>query len=147
LNAVSLQFSGLFGIILAVTISLWLMSLIMIALVFSLIVNERQREIGLLRAMGARQSFVFGMIVGEATLLTGLASAMGLALSVILLGGLAGWLEQRLRIPFLLPAASEAIVMMGLLLGLALLSGVAASLQPALRISRLEAYEAIRQGE
>ena len=145
--AVGQQFTGLVGIILAVTASLWLMSLITIALVFTLIVNERQRELALLRAMGARQGFVFRLIVGEATLLTGLAGASGLALSGILLVSFQRLLEQKLRIPLLLPAMPEAIGLIAGLLGLALLSGAIASLQPAFRISRLEPYEAIRQGE
>ncbi|MDE3088028.1 MAG: ABC transporter permease [Chloroflexota bacterium] len=145
--AISQQFSGLFGIILGVTVGLWLMSLIVIALVFSLIVNERQREIGLLRAMGARQGFIFCMLVGEATLLTGLAGAIGLAVSVVLLVGFEGRFEQQLHIPFLWPNALEAITLIGLLMGLALVSGAAAASQPARRISRLEPYEAIRQGE
>lgn len=147
ISAISQQFAGLLGIILVVIGGLWLMSLITIALVFTLIVNERQREIGLLRAMGARQGFVFRLIVGEATILTGLAGAIGLAVSGILVFSFQGLLEQRLHIPFLLPSAPESIVWISFLLGLALLSGALASFQPALRISRLEPYEAIREGE
>ncbi|MEW5721235.1 MAG: FtsX-like permease family protein, partial [Chloroflexota bacterium] len=118
-----------------------------IALVFTLIVNERQREIGLLRAMGARQGFVFRLIVGEAAGLTGLGGAIGVIVGAILLVSFQGLLEQRLRIPFLFPTPFETIALIALLIGLALGSGAAAALQPAFRISRLEPYEAIRQGE
>ena len=145
--AVTKQFAGLLNIILAVIAMLWLMALITIALIFTLIVNERQRELGLLRAMGARQGFVFRMIVGEAMLLTGVGGAMGLLASAVLFSVAQGLLEQNLQTPFLLPETTEAIVLVVFLLGLALVSGALASIQPALRISRLEPYEAIRQGE
>ena len=145
--AITKQFAGLLNIILAVIGMLWLMALITIALIFTLIVNERQRELGLLRAMGARQGFVFRMIVGEAMILTGIGGVLGLLVSASLFVGLQSVLEQNLQTPFLLPDSTESIVLVVFLLGLALVSGVIASLQPALRISRLEPYEAIRQGE
>ena len=145
--AITKQFAGLLNIILVVIGMLWVMALITIALVFTLIVNERQRELGLLRAMGARQGFVFQMIVGEAMILTGAGGVFGLLVSGILFIGLQGALEQNLQTPFLLPSVTEAIILVLVLLALALVSGVIASLQPALRISRLEPYEAIRQGE
>ncbi len=97
--------------------------------------------------MGARQGFVFRMIVGEAMLLTGVGGAMGLLVSAVLFSVAQGLLEQNLQTPFLLPETTEAIVLVVFLLGLALVSGALASIQPALRISRLEPYEAIRQGE
>ena len=145
--AVSKQFAGLLNIILVVITALWLMSFVTIALVFTLIVNERQREIALLRAMGARQRFVFRLIVGEAVMLTGLGGAIGLLASAFLLIAFQRLLEDRLRAPFLLPGAPEAIGVIAAMLGLALISGALASFQPAFRISRLEPYEAFRQGE
>lgn len=144
LLAVNQQFTSLFGVILAVTAILWVMSLLMLALVFSMIVNERQREIGLLRAMGARAAQVFSLIVGEAALLTGLGGALGLIVSGILIISFEPLLEQRLRIPFLLPSAVDASVHVIVLIGLAVISGAVASFQAAFRLCRLEPYEAIR---
>jgi putative ABC transport system permease protein len=145
--AVSKQFAGLLNIIVGVIAALWLMSFVTIALVFTLIVNERQRELALLRAMGARQRFVFRLVVGEALVLTALGGASGLLVSALVIFNFQNLFEDRLRAPFLLPTAPEAIVVILILFGVALASGALASLQPALRISRLEPYEAIRQGE
>ena len=75
----------------------------MIALVFSLVVNERRREIGLLRAMGARCGVVFRLILGEALALTGVGGVLGVLASGVLLVSFQGLIEKRLRVPFLLP--------------------------------------------
>ncbi|MBI5300811.1 MAG: ABC transporter permease [Chloroflexi bacterium] len=144
--AVNQQFSGLLQIIFVVTASLWIMALIVIALIFTLSVNERQRELGLLRAMGAHKRFVLRLIIGEAMLLTGLGGVIGLCVSGALLLSYQGLLEQRLHIPFLLPSWFDATMLISGLLGLAIVSGAIASFQPAFRISRLEPYEAVRQG-
>lgn len=146
-QAVGRQLQGMLGVTLAVTGTLWLMSLLTIGLVFSLIVNERQRELGLLRAMGARKNFVFQLVLGEAGLLTGLGGMGGLLASQILLISFGSLLQHRLRIPYLWPAPVEMLGLVALMLLLALISGALASLQPAWRSSRLEPYQAIRQGE
>ncbi len=146
-QAVARQLQGVMGITFGVTATLWLMSLLLVGLIFSLIVNERQRELGLLRAMGAPRKAVFRLVMMEAGFLTGIGGVSGLVLSGVLLMGFSRLIQLRLRIPYLLPGLLEIIgVEVGLLV-LALLTGALASLQPALSISRLEPYAAIRQGE
>lgn len=146
-QAVGQQLQGVLSVTLAVTGTLWAMSLLTIGLVFSLIVNERQRELGLLRAMGARKNFVFQLVLGEAGLLTSLGGAGGLLVSQILLVSFGNLLQYRLRIPYLWPTPIETLGLVTLMLLLALVSGALASLQPAWRSSQLEPYQAIRQGE
>jgi putative ABC transport system permease protein len=141
------QMQGVLGVILGVTASLWLMSLLTIGLVFSLMVNERQRELGLLRAMGARRRFVFRLVTSEAGLLTGLGGLIGLTGASLLLMSFSRLIQLRLRIPYLAPGWLEVFGIELALLLLALLIGVLASLQPARASSRLEPYAAIRQGE
>jgi putative ABC transport system permease protein len=146
-QAVARQLRGVMGITFAVTASLWLMSLLMIGLVFSLIINERQRELGLLRAMGARAQIVFRLVIGEAGLLTGLGGLAGLLAAGVLLMSFSRLIQLRLRIPYLVPGVLEIVAIeVGMLL-LALLTGALASLQPALASSRMEPYAAIRMGE
>jgi putative ABC transport system permease protein len=146
-QAVARQLQGVVGITFGVTATLWLMSLLMVGLIFSLIVNERQRELGLLRAMGARGKAIFKLVMGEAGLLTGIGGVSGLIIAGVLLMSFSRLIQLRLRIPYLLPSLVEILgVEIGLLL-LALLTGALASLHPALSISRMEPYAAIRKGE
>jgi putative ABC transport system permease protein len=62
--------------------------------------NERRREMAVLRSVGARPSHVFGLIMGEAVFLTLLGIALGVAaLYIALLAG-QPWLESRLGLFF-----------------------------------------------
>ena len=146
-QAVGNQLQGVLGITFGVTASLWLMSLFTIGLVFSLIVNERQRELGILRAMGARRKVIFQLVMGEAGLLTGLGGLGGLVAAGVLLTGFSRLIQLRLRIPYLLPNVFEIMGISLLLLLLALFTGALASLHPALSSSKMEPYAAIRKGE
>ncbi len=146
-QAVASQLQGVLGVTFGVTAALWLMSLLTIGLVFSLIVNERQRELGILRAMGARRQAVFRLVMGEAGLLTGLGGLGGLAAAGVLLAGFSRLIQLRLHIPYLLPNWIEIIGASLLLLLLSLLTGALASLPPALASSKMEPYAAIRKGE
>jgi predicted lysophospholipase L1 biosynthesis ABC-type transport system permease subunit len=47
------------------------------ALLFSAIVQERYREVGLLRAMGARPNQIMTIIVAESAIVTGLGGVAG----------------------------------------------------------------------
>jgi putative ABC transport system permease protein len=59
--------------------------LIVVSLLFSAIVQERYREVGLLRAMGARPSQVMAIILAEAAIITGLGGLVGLVFGATLL--------------------------------------------------------------
>jgi len=146
-QAVARQLQGVMGITFGVTATLWVMSLLLVGLIFSLIVNERQRELGLLRAMGAPRNAVFRLVILEAGFLTGFGGVSGLVISGVLLMGFSRLIQLRLRIPYLMPNIFEIISVELILLILALLTGALASLHPALSISRMEPYTAIRQGE
>jgi putative ABC transport system permease protein len=59
--------------------------LIVVSLLFSAIVQERYREVGLLRAMGARPGQVMAIILAEAAIITGLGGLAGLVFGATLL--------------------------------------------------------------
>jgi putative ABC transport system permease protein len=146
-QSVDRQLQGILGVVLSIMVAFWVMSLVTIGLVYSLVVNERQRELGLLRAMGARKGFILRLVMSEASLLTGLSSLVGVAGALILMLSFSRLIQLRLQIPYLLPPLLQiAEIALGLII-LALVFGGLASLLPALTSSRMEVYEAIRQGE
>jgi putative ABC transport system permease protein len=99
-------------------------------------VNERTREIGLLRALGARQSQILSLFLGEAIVL---AAAGGIA--GLLLGAGIGQLLH-LLVPALPVQASLFYVLLAesIAVGIGLLAGVL----PARRAARLDPVEALR---
>jgi len=107
-----------------------------IVTIMTIAINERTSEIGLLRALGARQSQILGLFLGEAVLLATVGGLCGLALGI----GIA-WLLQ-----FALPALPVHIPIIYVLLAetIAIGIGVVAGVVPAYRAAKLDPVEALR---
>jgi putative ABC transport system permease protein len=121
--------------------------LILMSLLFSAIVQERYREIGLLRAMGAGPDQVMAIILGEAAITTSLGGLAGVVFGAVLLLAFARSLAFHfglLGIPFSWPAPS--ILQAGVVVALAFsgLLGVTGAFFPAWRVRRLAPYALIQ---
>ena len=96
-------------------------------------VNERRREMAILRSVGARPAHVFVLIMGEAVFLTLLAIGIGIAMVYGLMLVLQPWLESvyGLYVVITWPSSTEL-----LLLGLIAVCGFIVGLIPGIRIYR-----------
>jgi putative ABC transport system permease protein len=125
-------------------------NILMISAIFSTIVNERKKEFGLIRALGARRRTVFSLVLSESALLTTMGGFLGILVGVVLMRAFArsvGFHLESLNIPFLWPPLGDIAVVGTASIGLALLTGALGALYPALAGSRMEPYDAIRAGE
>lgn len=107
-----------------------------IVTIMTIAIRERTNEIGLLRALGARQSQVLGLFLGEAIVLAAIGGLSGLALGI----GIARLLHLALpalpvHTPMHFVVLAEAIAVL-----IGLLSGVL----PARRAAQLDPVDALR---
>lgn len=96
--------------------------------------NERRRELAVLRAVGAGPRHVLALLAAEGALVTGLGALLGAAaaaLAVVLAGP---WVQERFGIA--LQATAPTVEQWGLF-GAVLMAGMLASLVPGLRAYRL----------
>jgi putative ABC transport system permease protein len=110
---------------------------------FSMTVLQRTRELGMLRALGARRRSVLGFILAEAAVLGVTGSLAGLALGLGLARGLAWLMGVTLGFPIgsvVVPASAVATA-----LGAGILTALVAALQPAIRASRVSPVAALRE--
>jgi len=147
IGTVKRQLAVLIRTIGGVGLLLWLVTIALIGLVFSMSVNERQREMGLLQAMGATRKNIFSLVAIEAAILSLAGGLLGLAAGSVLLLALREPLRNAFKLPYLWPETSFVVLAALFSLVAALVSGVAAAAWPAFRISRMEPYQAIRKGE
>ena len=96
--------------------------------------NERRRELAVLRAVGAGPRHVLLLLAGEGALITVLGAAIGAVLTAITIAAAGPALQSRYGIVLQLTAPTAAE---GALLGSVLLAGMLASLIPGLRAYRL----------
>lgn len=107
-----------------------------IVTIMTIAVNERTNEIGLLRALGARQSQVLLLFLGEAVVLAAVGGIAGL-----ILGAGLGQLLQ-LLVPALPVHTSLFYVLLAESIAVSI--GVVAGVLPARRAARLDPVEALR---
>ncbi len=147
ISTVRKQLSGLMHVILIISVVLWIIVLLIMAFAFTMIVNERQRELGLLRAMGATKSHIAALILTEAATLSAVGGVVGIILGTILLNLSKNILLHALRLPYLFPAVPDLLVLIGSAILLAIATGLIAAFLPAISTFRQEPYEAIRSAE
>lgn len=147
IGSVKKQLFALLKMLVAIGISLWIITIILIATVFSMIVNERQREIGILRSIGAKRRSVFSLITTEAFIISMLGGLIGIVMGGFLLYGLKGPIMETFKLPYLWPDKIFVISAIIITLLVSISTGIAAAFYPAMRCSRMEPYEAIRKGE
>ena len=138
------QLAGLIHAIVTISAILWGIVLLIMAFAFYMIVNERRRELGLLRAMGAQRSQVGAILLTEASLLSVAGGAAGMALGLGLLGGFRGLMLERLKLPYLFPPPGELLALTAAALAFSLLTGLLSALLPSLSVMKMEPYAAIR---
>lgn len=92
--------------------------------------NERRRELAILRAVGANPARIFSLLAVEGMLVTVCGVVLGAALCLLLIAGLGPWVQLRFGIGLSAgpPSAAEWP-----LLGIVIALGWAASLLPGLR--------------
>ena len=107
-----------------------------IVTIMTIAINERTNEIGLLRALGARQSQVLSLFLGEAIVLAAVGGLSGLVLGI----GIAQLLH------FALPALPVHTPVIYVLLAeaVAVVIGLLAGVLPARRAALLDPVEALR---
>jgi putative ABC transport system permease protein len=109
---------------------------------FTILVTQRTRELGLLRAMGATGGQVVRSVVLEAFLVGAVASALGLALGVVLGVGLLELLRALgLGLPDTTTVLEARTVVVSLIVGVVVT--VLASVLPAIRAARVPPVSAI----
>jgi putative ABC transport system permease protein len=123
----------------------WGLSIALIGLVFSMAANERRRELGVLRALGATRQVIFQSLLLEASSLAFIGGVAGIILADLVIFLFRKLVMVTLGIPFLLPSPVMLLAMaMGGLL-LSLFSVNLAALIPAYQISRQDPAIAMRE--
>ncbi len=121
--------------------------LILTASLMSMSVNERKREFGILRSMGATKLGISRLIMGEAGILSFSGSLLGLGVGAAVFVVSEFFLSQAYSISFVAPSSTEILLFMLEAMALGVIIGTLAALYPAYRASRMDPYQAIARGE
>lgn len=143
-QSVRLHIAGLLRVMAAMLAIVSMLSLAFTGLAFSMAANERRRELGVLRAVGATPAYIFGSLLIEAEFLAACGAISGLVVSALAVYLFRNWLVGSLGMPFLFPSVQALLSISALGLVFGLIGVGVAVLFPAIRISRLDPAIAMR---
>ena len=107
----------------------------------SMTVSERIREVGLLRAAGARRGQVMSFMLTQALVLGVVGSLLGLVLGALLAAGMVAFVRTVGSVTLDRPALPLDAIVFALIVGIGVT--LAAALEPARRASRIQPVEAL----
>lgn len=139
------QMNGLLRSVGALLIIVWLLAIGLAGVVFTLAVNDRGREMGTLRALGAPRPFVTRVLLGEVAILAFAGSLLGAAFAALVLYLFRNAIIRMMGAPFLYPAPLPLLGLIAAVLGVTLASVLLAVIWPSLRASYQEPALAMRE--
>ena len=147
ISTVTGQLNSVIQILYLTAVVATFISLPLIALISIMVANERIREIGVLRALGATRELVFRLIFGEAIVLSIIGGLFGIIFSGIILELFQELIGSLISTPLSAPDPINLITITLTALTLTISVGGIASLYPAYRSAIMEPYAAMRSGE
>jgi putative ABC transport system permease protein len=146
LEPVSQEVQGLPNLLNMISIVVVFASLPLIALIAAMVAHERQREIGLFRAMGAKRKMIFSLVMAESLILSTSGGILGIgtSLAVFILAHTSGFFSIALLGSFRMSDPGTTALMAGLAVFVVITIGSIAALWPAYQSSTITPYDAIR---
>jgi len=139
------QMVGLLRTVLVLAAVTWLMSMLFVGLVFTLAANERRREMGTLRALGATSGVILRTLLLEGVTLAVSGGLVGLGLAIAAVGLFGPEIARRTGIQLGLPSPLILVGMAAAGLLLAVVSVTVAAWLPARKLSREEPALSMRE--
>lgn len=130
--------SGVSGMISALMIAVWALSVIIMAIAFTMIMNERKKEFAVLRVLGASRARLAGFVFKENTILTLTGGVIGVLLTVIIILLFSPLIEQSIGLPFLLPNAVTLCVAGVITVVVTVAAGALTAAISAFKISKID---------
>jgi len=145
-RAIHRQTEGLFRMLFLGLTVVWVLAVVLSGLVFSLMVNERRREIGLFRSIGANRKFIFKLFLTESSVLGIGGGLIGVVFAVVFIYLFRVYLMLSAEVPLLIPPLPSLLGFMLACLVIALILALPALLYPAIRASRIDPAVVMREG-
>ncbi|MFN2183438.1 MAG: ABC transporter permease [Anaerolineae bacterium] len=139
------QIVGLLRTLLVLAALIWCLATLFMGLVFSLAANERRREIGMLRALGATTTIIRRALLSEGIALAVTGGMVGIGLAILAASLFGEQIARATNIQIALPAPLLLAAWAAAGLGLAVASVTLAAWIPASRLSQQEPAIAMRE--
>ncbi len=121
-------------------IFLWVMSVLIVGLIFALTLIERRSEFGILRSIGASRKKLAALSLAEVLMLSVYGAVLGVVLGNAAVAAGSPFVVEALGLPFLLPSLSVILGLTVSAVVLAVMTGVFSAGVSVLRVSRMDIH-------
>lgn len=146
LAGISKNLNLVIGILLVLLAALWVFAVFVLAIIFTLALNERQREFGILRAIGATRRKLTSIVLLEAALLCAAGAICGVGMVCLIVFPYNELIKRVLQTAYLPPQSFSVVIILLLCFLSGTVTGPLASLFSAVRIGKNEALENMQEG-
>ena len=126
---------------------LWILSVCVLAIVFSITLSERKREFGMFRALGATRKKLVHIILCESALISLSGAVIGVFFACLLLFPFSTYIGASLNMPYLQPSVGIILIILVASLLISFAVGPIASVYSAIKIGTSETYTMLREEE
>jgi len=138
ISGVSESLSGVSATISLLMVVVWILSAVILAIVFTMNINERKKEFAVLRVLGASRVKLAGLVFREAALYGFLGSLLGAGLTVLITALFTPAIENMIGLPFLLPPVPVMLIAGALTIVLTIAAGAVTAASSAVKISKID---------
>lgn len=138
--------SGVSRTVAVLICAVWVLSLIILFIVFSMMVNERRRELAVYRLLGMNRKMLSGMILKEAALCSFTGALCGTVLGAVMVFPFTTLIETSLKLPYLTPDPGTIVLYACIAMAVTVLVGCAAGSRTAHRLSKVDPGTTLREG-
>ncbi len=138
ISGVSESLSGVSATISLLMVVVWILSAVILAIVFTMNINERKKEFAVLRVLGASRVKLAGLVFREAALYGFLGSLLGAGLTVLITALFTPAIEYMIGLPFLLPPVPVMLIAGALTVVLTIAAGAVTAASSAVKISKID---------
>ena len=126
---------------------IWIMSTILLAVVFSTILNERKKELSILRILGASKKKLSKIIMYESLYIGLYGSLLGIIIGIIAIFSIMPIIQKNLNLPFLTPSFTNIFMISIFSMFVGTVVGCLSSLSATRKISKADAYLTMREND
>jgi putative ABC transport system permease protein len=144
LSDVSEGLTNISGLISGLLVAVWLISLIVLCIIFSMIGNERKKEFAILRGMGASRKELSGIMIKEAFYVSFLGSLIGAVFASLVMVLFGSIIRSSLKLPFMLPGAITFIALFICSMAASIIAGILSSAICVSKVSHVDTALVLR---
>jgi len=126
---------------------IWIISMILLAVVFSVIVNERKKEFSILRILGTSKKKLSKIIMYESLYIGFYGSILGILVGIISVFSIIPIIQKNLNLPFLTPSIMNLVLVSIFSLLVGTIVGCLSSLNATRKITKTDVYLTMREND